>query len=295
MRNQYLRSLFLFSLFAFFTACSSNNYTVANNPDPQPQPEEGFQETPTSHPLTPIINETSGIADSQTFPGHLWAHEDSGTPSQLYLVNHKGEVKKKIYLKGAINRDWEDMALSGNQLFIADIGDNSNGHPSYAIYQFPEPIAATDTIKTFQTIRFRYPNGSHDAEAFLIDKQTNDILIITKQENPSRIYKIAYPYNYTTIDTVRLVGNLTFTGVVSAALSPNGKEAILKTYTGLFYYQQTANEPLESWLQRKPVSLAYKIEPQGEAVTFANDNSGFFTLSEKGVSSAVNLYFYSRK
>ncbi len=61
------------------------------------------------------------------------------------------------------------MALSGNDLYIADIGDNAQVFPTYNIYKFPEPAVAVDTIMTVDTIQFRYPDGSHDAEAFLID------------------------------------------------------------------------------------------------------------------------------
>ncbi|MBK0402244.1 hypothetical protein I5M27_04565 [Adhaeribacter sp. BT258] len=277
-------------LILLFTACNKNDDAVpAENAPP-------FSSDPQSTALTPMIEETSGIADSKTAPGYLWAHEDSGNPTELHLIRHDGSVTKKVYLKGIKNRDWEDLALSGNQLFLADIGDNNKKQTSYTIYQFPEPSPGTDTVSTFKQIRFRYPDGSHDAEALLIDPITNAILIITKQDDPSRIYKITPPFNYTAIDTAELVGTISFTGVVSAALSPSGTEAILKTYSGLYYYKQKNGESLAEFLQQPPVTVPYKIEPQGEAVAFANNNSGFFTLSEKGfTNAAVKLYFYPRK
>jgi hypothetical protein len=37
------------------------------------------------------------------------------------------------------------------------------------------------------------------------------------------------------------------------------------------------------------------MEPQGEAVSFALDGSGFFTVSEKGFANSVNINFYNRK
>ncbi|MFC5269635.1 hypothetical protein [Adhaeribacter terreus] len=273
-----------------FAACNKNDDAA---PSVNGQP---FSTDPQSRTLNPRVEEISGIADSKSNPGFLWAHEDSGNPTQLHLIGHDGNLSKKVYLKGIKNRDWEDMALSGNQLYIADTGDNNKKQTSYTIYQFTEPSPTTDTVHTIQQIRFRYPDGSHDAEALLVDPKTNDILIITKQDDPSRIYKISAPFKYTTIDTAQLVGQITFTGVVSAALSPDGTEAILKTYSGLNYYKQQAGEPLESFLQQQPVDIPYKVEPQGEAVTFAGNNSGFFTLSEKGfINAPVNLYFYPRK
>ena len=40
--------------------------------------------------------------------------------------------------------------------------------------------------------------------------------------------------------------------------------------------------------------FTYQQEPQGEAIVFANSDSGFYTLSEKALASEVKLYFYKR-
>jgi len=253
-----------------------------------------FDSIPTSRTVSPIIIEGSGIADSKANPGFLWVEEDSGNPPQLYLISHDGAISKRIYIKGAVNRDWEDMALVSDELYIADIGDNAQTSLDYFFYKFAEPSASADTVSNFTTIRFRYPDGSHDAEAFLVDPSTKDIYIITKRDSPSRIYKLAFPYNIS-FNEVEFVGALSYTGVVSAALSVDGKEIIVKTYTNLYYYKRQTGESLASAIQKNFTILPYKIEPQGEAVTFANNNSGIYTLSEKGFANSVNLYFYQRK
>lgn len=251
-----------------------------------------FDSIPTSKPLNPIVNEISGIADSKINPGFLWGQEDSGTPPQLYLINHDGTVAKTIPLKGATNRDWEDMALFDNDIYIAETGDNNQTYTEYRFYKFPEPASATDTIRNIETINFTYPDGSHDAEAFLIDPATKNIYIITKRDNPSRIYKLSYPYG--SLNVVTYVGSLSYNGVVSAAMSPDGKEIIVKNYTGLFYYKHSSTRSIEQTLQTSYTKLPYKLEPQGEAISFASNGTGFYTLSEKGFASAVNLYFYKR-
>ena len=86
-----------------------------------------------------------------------------------------------------------------------------------------------------------------------------------------------------------------YPGVVSAALSLDGKEIIVKTYTNLYYYQRQTGESLASAIQKNFTILPYKIEPQGEAVTFANNNSGIYTLSEKGFGNSVNPLFLPKK
>jgi hypothetical protein len=48
-------------------------------------------------------------------------------------------------------------------------------------------------------------------------------------------------------------------------------------------------------LKPPPYIVEYKEEPQGEAITFARDGSGFYTLSEKVKGEKTYLYFYPRK
>jgi hypothetical protein len=185
------------------------------------------------------------------------------------------------------------MCLADGQLYIAETGDNARVYPDYSIYRFPEPAQSTDTVKNIETIRFSYPDGSHDAEAFLVDTVTKDIFIITKNDNPSRIYKLVSPSG--TGNIASLVGTLDYSAVVSAAQSPGGTGIVVKTYTGVYYYKRNPSQSIDQALQNQPSPLKYVIEPQGEAITFATDNSGFYTLSEKGFASFVNLNFYRRK
>lgn len=254
-----------------------------------------FDSLPISKPVIPLINETSGIADSKINDGFLWVQEDSGNPPDLILTGHDGKVLKKVFIKDVANRDWEDMAISGNEIFIADIGDNNLVYQQYSIYYFPEPSSSIDTIKNAATIVFQYPDGAHDAEAFLVDGDTKDIYIITKRDNAAKIYKISYPYKTGSVNTASLLGSLPYTGVVSAAISPDGKEILVKTYFGINYYKRNAGQSIIQALQTTPKKIPYTIEPQGEAICFNKNNTGFYTLSEKSMSATVNLYFYPRK
>ena len=260
-----------------------------------------FENTPVEYPLTNFINEASGIADSKINPGYLWVEEDSGNPPQLYLLSHNGKSLKTIYIKGATNRDWEDIALaagpdaSKRYLYVAEIGDNDAVHPSSSFYRFEEPAAATDSIRAFDTIEFTYADGPRDAEAFLVEDATKDIYIITKRDAESRLYKLAWPYSTTTLNTAVFAGALPYNGVVSAALSNDGKGIIVKTYPELFYYSRAAGETIAQTLQKDFTGLGYQLEPQGEAVGFAQDNTGFYTISEIGNGTRQSLFFYKGK
>jgi hypothetical protein len=272
-------------------------------PGNENQTNGGFETVPQTKSLTAgILDEASGIADSKANPGYLWVQQDSGNPNDIALLSHDGSFLKKITINQAINRDWEDMALANgpvagiNYIYLADIGDNSLASSTYFIYRFAEPAASATVVSAVDKISFQYPDGPHDAEAILVDNNTNDIYIITKQDMPSRIYKLAYPQSTTTVNTASLSGTLSFTGATSAAVSPDGKEMLVKTYTAIWKWKKNTGQTIEQSLAGTPVALTYQFEPQGEAICFKNDNAGFFTLSEKpSVIAAVNLNFYKRK
>lgn len=253
--------------------------------------------------VTPgVVDEASGIADSKTVPGSLWVEQDSNNPNNLYLLAHTGKHGKVVNLKGLVNRDWEDLVLSKGPdpakeyLYLADIGDNMLQYDQYFIYRFPEPAAGIDTVLSTEKIAFKYPDGSHNAEAITVDPATREIYIFTKAESISKVYKLAYPQSVTGINTAVLIGELALPQVVSAALSADARELIVKTYTSLQYFTLQQGESIATAIKRPALSLKYQWELQGEAICFKNDNSGFFTLSERPtVTSSVGLNFYKRK
>jgi len=281
-------------LFIFFVACHKND--SAENTVP-------FSSTPISKRIDPgFIDEASGIADSKANAGYVWVEQDGGNPNDITLLSQDAVILKKVNIKSAINRDWEDLALSSgpapgiNYVYIADIGDNNKVYTQYSIYRFAEPLASIDTVTVYDEIRFQYPDGSHDAEAMIVNSASKDIYIITKQDAVSRIYKLTYPQNTGAINTAVYTGSLQFTGVTGAAISMAGDELLVKTYTTIYYWKRAGSETIEQALQKTPITLSYQQEPQGEAICFKNDNTGFYTLSERpSIVSAVNLNFYKRK
>ena len=276
----------LIGLFFFFQlfSCSKNS----NDQEPLV-----FDSVPLSVPLSPLIEEISGITASKIFTDHLWVHEDSGTPSRIYLLKKDGVIQKPFVLKNLYNRDWEEMTLSGNELYLAETGDNYLVFPSYVIYRFPEPSMAIDTITAIDSIQFTYPDGSHDTEAMLVDEATKDIYLITKRDIPSKVYKLSYPY--TPVMVASFVSALPYSSVTGAAVSADGNEILVRTYTDVYYYKRSAGQSIPQALAGAAAKLAHHPEPQGEAICFARNGSGYFTISEQAFATNVELRFYGRK
>ncbi|MDF2192739.1 hypothetical protein [Paraflavitalea sp. CAU 1676] len=256
----------------------------------------GFEKSPEVISIkNGMVPEASGIADSKRNAGYLWVEQDRGNPTYIYLLKHDGTLTDSIFIEGSTNQDWEDIFLAGDQLYIGDIGDNLAAYGEYRFYQMTEPALGTKKVSIFKTISFKYADGAHDAEAFLVDPATKDIFVITKQGDNSKIYKIAYPQSYTGWNEAVLIGSLPYTGVVSATLSIDAKEIILKTYNKLYYYTKEPTQSIPAGLSKAPATLDYKLELQGEAVTFRVDNKGFYTLSERLMGVVPSLNYYRRK
>lgn len=248
------------------------------------------------------VDEASGMADSRSQPGNVWVAEDGGNPTALALLGHDGVVKGKINVPSVANRDWEELASGPgprdgvNYLYIGEIGDNNANHETCQIYRFPEPASLQTPITQVERINFRYPDGPRDAEAMFVDPATKDIYIISKRETKVRLYSLPYPQDVNQVTVAKAYGELPITFVTAAAISPDGTELLVRTYTQVYYYKRNAGQSISDALQlSNSRQLTVRAEPQGEAICFDRDNKGFFTISERASASSVNLYYYGRK
>jgi hypothetical protein len=220
----------------------------------------------------------------------------------LVLLGYDGKAKGRIAIPNSQNTDWEDMAMGPgptagvNYIYLGDIGDNNAIRPGCQIYRFAEPKNLTDKIGTVERINYVYPDGPRDAEALFVDPQTSDVWIISKRETKVRLYKLAYPQNINVVTTLQAFGEIPISVVTGAAISPDGTEILVRTYTGVYYWKRNAGQTVADALQSTAGrQLAYRLEPQGEAICFDKDAKGFFTSSERATAANTALFYYARK
>ena len=270
----------------FLISCKKAGQTSENIPDSFPVSQG-------------VADEASGIADSKANPGAIWVEQDGGNPPEIILLSHNAQLLKKIPVPGILNRDWEDMCLadgpnpSQNYIYIGEIGDNALVYDSYSIIRFPEPSSSADNISNPEIISFKYPDGSHDAEAFLVEPGSLDIYIITKRETRSLIYKLKYPYSVLSLNTAVAVGQLPYNLVVSAAMQADGKAIVIKDYSTIYYYPRKNGESIPEVLAKSFQRLPYISEQQGESFSFSTDGTHYYTLSER-VNTNVSLNYYRK-
>lgn len=298
-----LKVLFLFSIIPFLLSEKLQKkydvrinpqveYTIFSGPQKIRQIEESF------------IDETSGMAISQKYPGRIFVHNDSDGAPEIYVLDTLGQYQGSINLEGIRNRDWEDMAIGPgpvageSYLYIGDIGDNYSNHEELIIYRVPEPkdLNLKEKLNVVpEKIMLTYPDGKKDAETLLVDPLSGDLYVLSKRDASNTLYKVDASdlINGNTV-TMEKVMQLPITLSVGGDISADGTQIVIKNYWVVYYWSRNPDKSLAETLQRQPKLLPYEPEPQGEAIAFTPDGQAYYTLSEKKLRVEPVLYRYDK-
>lgn len=250
------------------------------------------------------IKESSGLVASRQTPGMYWTHNDSGDGPFLYAFDERGRSRGVWKLNGVKARDWEAIAAgpgpdsTRKYLYIGDIGDNGMRRADIIIYRVPEPIPTTGDeqstkrkplfAESFETIRARYPDGSHDAEALLVHPRSGNIYVVTKQVfgNP-HIYEATMPLvSAGQTITLRHLGELEipsmFGGIITdGAISPDGTRVVLCDYLrGYELVLKSASADFKTIWKQPMATIDLGSRKQGEAITYRLDGRALLATSE---------------
>ncbi|WP_246606181.1 hypothetical protein [Paractinoplanes toevensis] len=244
------------------------------------------------------LDELSGIVATKT--GFVVINDSTTveTHRQIFFLDSKCKVVDEVSYSGKGPRDPEDLVLSpdGKTLWIADIGDNDydkdTSRPTLTLWTMP-----VDGSKKPAVHRVSYPDGDHhDAEALLLTGD-NIPLIITKEiGKAAAIYQpsTALKTNNETGVPLKKVGELTVNAtetagnpyarignktIDGAAIAPGGSKVVLRTYTDALEWDVTGGDVLAA-LKGKPRTTGLPNETLGEAITYSQDGSLFYTVSD---------------
>lgn len=261
--------------------------------------------------LAPELSEISGMAASHSNPGVLWLHNDSGDTARLFALSTKGELLGTFTLPTVRAIDWEDMAIGpkrgsrGSYLYVGDIGDNSaRRKDGILVHRVPEPVVSARprgeaALANLETFRLRYPDGPHDAETLLVDPKTGELVILTKvMFGAPRVFRAGPTLVSETLLTEEEPLDFEAIGIddglyaTGGAVSPDGRFVVVRGYGNAYLWQRDPERPLHEAFRSRACRVPLASEPQGEAIAFAADGSGYFTLSEK---RAQPLFFFARQ
>ncbi|XP_041356058.1 uncharacterized protein LOC121373459 [Gigantopelta aegis] len=251
---------------------------------------------------TTELNEASGLAASRRHPGFLYVINDHGGLPRLYVISTStAHVVAVLTVAAASNGDWEDLAVGpcpggGSCIYIGDIGEA--GHkPNNVIYRVREPddVTKDQTVPLDSTLKYTW--SEPNAETLMVDREGN-VFLVSKVHNGNHPKLTKVPSSaWDQPIAVNLHSILTVPGLhsskkdpVAGDISPLGTEVLIKIEKHLFYWNM-ADGNVERALQGKGTEVSYHPEVRGEAVAWAADGSGYYTLGE-GLHEP--LYFYAR-
>lgn len=128
------------------------------------------------------LAETSGLARWQQ--GFV-SHNDSGNDPELFVLDDTGDISTQ-HTVAAGNHDWEDVAVHGDTLYLADIGNNGGRRRDLRILPL---VADGDGFTPQAPIEIRYaeqhnfkpPHYQHNFDAEALAWVEDELWLLTKR------------------------------------------------------------------------------------------------------------------
>ena len=239
------------------------------------------------------INELSGLAASRKYSGLLWGHNDSGDVARIFAINATGETVATVNFEGLEARDWEDITVAGDWIYVGEIGDNFAVNENVRVTRLREPDLKPDklnqeiTIKSWEEMTLHYPDGARDAES-LAATPDGRLLIVSKNKQGSNFYELKRPFSDSqtaTLDKIFDKVPIGETGwltrlVTGADLSPDGRELAIVTYAQIFQFDLARPYDFTSLQLTNPRVRDLPPLKQCESVCYSADGLSLWVSSE---------------
>lgn len=256
------------------------------------------------------LSEISGIDRSETYKDVWWVHNDSGDTPRLFAVDGQGKIIFPGYLKGryhaetatpkkqawpglrvklAANIDWEELVVSGDKIYIADVGNNGNARRDLGVYMIKEPNPrATDRMRIQAHYPVVYPDQKQypaklwhfDCEAVFASQGT--LFFLTKHRVAGQIRRAQYGTKLYCMKTKHTDKDnvLTLLGQhkkllcpTAADLSPNGQRLAVLCLNSVWIFEKPKKG--DNWLAGKSQSIELRFEQilQAEGLCWDDDET----------------------
>ncbi len=220
------------------------------------------------------LSETSGLV---AWRDGFISHNDSGNEVELFWLDATGQIRAIWPLADVHNHDWEDIAMAGDRLYLADIGNNGGRRQDLVIYQLD---AATRGISLARRLPVRYAEQTdftslrhrHNFDAEALTWVEDELWLLTKRwlDEQTGLYKL---------DPAAPVAALTEQQRLNTRMLVTGADydAASRTLMLIGYGRNWLDRRASLWLY--PVRDGRIMEPQGR----------HFTLDEGGQFEGITL------
>jgi len=166
------------------------------------------------------VNETSGVI---YFDKAIWTFNDSGGRPELYKIDKNGGVGRTVIIENAKNRDWEDITMDDEFIYIGDFGNNWGTRKDLVIYKVSqEKIRAAKSKVQAELIQVSYSdqksfdkmNRAHNFDCESVISIGESLILFSKNwaDNKTKIYKVsktAGKYELSPLDSFFVNGLIT--------------------------------------------------------------------------------------
>ncbi len=279
--------------------------------DEQPVGVEGPLVPQTIGKLGPgARKEISGIVRSRRDPGVFWTLNDSGDWPRVFAIRADGSLVSSVreptipgtLIGGAINCDWEDIALDASgRLIVADVGNNSNARADLCLYFIEEP-EPTESRTTFTSkVMVRYPdqpslpaprsNFNFDAEA--VYTVGDEVFILTKHRSDTRttLYRLA-TREPDVVNVLERLGEFDVLGRATGAdASDDGLRLVVLTYDRIWLFERESGSV--PFFEARVSSRAYAMpdgdDSDSESICFETDDTLLVADESRGMLYRVRV------
>lgn len=274
---------------------------------PADAPEEAREQQPrfimTGDLESRRLDEASGMQAGEN--GVFFLHNDDG--NRIFVIDASGRDLGHMKVEGATNKDWEDMTRvpgeDGPLLVIGDTGDNLQGRSEVRLYFITEPEAGEydSDLELVHRLDLRYPDGPHDVESIAYDSSSDTILLLTKRDQPPRLYGVPLDLALWTEEAeaeflAEVPGfrpptrkdiafnpkrGLWVSQPTGMDITPDGRTAAVITYRSLYLFHRQNNESWAQAFQRPPLEFVGPPGSYEEAVAFGPIPGTVFITTER--------------
>lgn len=186
------------------------------------------------------INEASGIVASRAHEGVYWTHND-GDDGVLHAIRRDGTEIASASIDAKV-RDWEDIAIDdADNLYVADVGNNSENRKHVVIYRVREPDPAKLKANTQEKLavdvmwKVNFPDEPANVESLIIRDGFGYLIFKRPEGLPAEVYRFDLKdqknARMTKVATLPLSQPVT-----SASLSVDGKHLAVLTRGHLWVF-----------------------------------------------------------
>ena len=174
---------------------------------------------------------------------------------------------------------------------MGDIGDNRAKRSELFLYRIEEPVFTGDSLINVnaEKMTIHYEEGARDAETLMTDPFTGNMILLSKRERKVKYYDFPFVASEKVISSS---GELNLTYLTGGDINSNG-DILVKHYDHVYLLRNGGEASVsEMLLQAAWEEVNYKVEVQGEAICWGNDNRSYYTTAERRYDKPEPFYWY---